>query len=458
MSQRIKMPERDPNVRNKDFKEVNSGYTEEQMLEEAKRCLQCKKPFCMEGCPVEINIPGFIKHLSNNDPAAAFSVITEKNNLPAVCGRVCPQENQCEKHCILAKKGESVAIGNLERYTADWAAKNIEENVDISLDKNNIKVAVIGSGPAGLTCAGDLAKLGYDITIFESLHDTGGVLRYGIPEFRLPIEVLDKEINALKTMGIKFVLNTLVGRTKTIKDIFEEGYKAVFVGTGAGLPVFLGIEGENFNHVYSANEFLVRVNLMRSFNFPEYDTPMYNGKNVVVIGGGNTAMDSVRTALRLGAESVKLVYRRTENEMPARKEERMHAKEEGVEFVTLTNPVRFIADEKNCVKAVECTKMQLGEPDASGRKRPEEVKGSNFTIETDMVVLALGLNPNPILPSLTEGLNTDSRGYLIVDDNYMTTLPGVFAGGDIIGGDTVIQAMGMGKQAAKKIDDYLKNK
>ncbi len=458
MSQRVKMPERDPNIRNKDFEEVNSGYTSEQMLEEAKRCLQCKKPFCVQGCPVEINIPGFIKHLSENDPAGAYSVIKEKNNLPAVCGRVCPQENQCEKHCILSKKGESIAIGNLERYTADWAAKNLKEEAVLPKKKNNIKIAVIGSGPAGLTCAGDLAKLGYDVTIFESLHDTGGVLRYGIPEFRLPIDVLNKEVDALKEMGIKFILNTLVGRTKTIKDLFDEGYKSIFIGTGAGLPVFLGIEGENLNHIYSANEFLVRVNLMRSFIFPEYDTPMYKGKNVVVIGGGNTAMDSVRTAMRLGAESVKLIYRRTESEMPARKEERLHAKEEGVEFIPLTNPVRFIGDEKNFVKAVECLKMELGEPDESGRRRPQKVEGSNFIIETDMVVLALGLNPNPVLSSLTEGLETDEDGYLKIDENYMTTIPGIFAGGDIAGGDTVIQAMGMGKQAAKKMDIYLQNK
>lgn len=458
MPQRVKMPEREPSARNKDFEEVNSGYTSQQMLEETKRCLQCKKPFCVEGCPVEINIPGFIKHLSQNDPAGAYALIKEKNNLPAVCGRVCPQENQCEKYCILSKKGESVAIGNLERYCADWAAKNLEEKAAPPKEKTNIKIAVIGSGPAGLTCAGDMAKLGYDVTIFESLHDTGGVLRYGIPEFRLPIDVLDREVNALKDMGIKIVLNNLIGRTKTIKDLFAEGYKSVFIGTGAGLPVFLGIEGENLNHIYSANEFLVRVNLMRSFIFPDYDTPMYAGQNVVVIGGGNTAMDSARTAVRLGAKNVKILYRRTESEMPARREERLHAKEEGVEFVVLTNPVKFTGDEKDRVKAVECLKMELGEPDESGRRRPRKIEGSNFIIETDMVVLALGLNPNPVLSSLTKGLETDDRGYLLIDDNYMTTLPGIFAGGDIAGGDTVIQAMGMGKQAAKRMDAYLKRK
>jgi glutamate synthase (NADPH/NADH) small chain len=452
----MKMPERLPDERNKDFEQVNTGYTHNQMLEESKRCLQCKKPFCVEGCPVEIDIPKFIKELSNDNPAQAIKILQRKNNLPAVCGRVCPQENQCEKYCILSRKGESVAIGNLERYSADWAAANIkEQNASADIKRNGIKIAVVGSGPAGLTAAGDLANMGYEVTVFESLHDIGGVLRYGIPEFRLPIEVLDIEINNLKNMGIKFVLNTLIGRTKTVKELFEEGFKSIFIGTGAGLPAFLGIEGENLNHIYSANEFLVRVNLMRAFDFPNYDTPVYKGKNIAVIGGGNTAMDSARTALRLGASSVKLVYRRTENEMPARKEERLHAKEEGVEFVTLTNPVKFIGDEKGFVKAVECVKMELGDPDESGRRRPKKIENSNFLTETDTVILALGLNPNPVLPSLTQGLSTDSHGYLIIDDNYMTTIPGVFAGGDIAGGDTVIQAMGMGKQAAKRINEYL---
>jgi len=455
MQARTKMPEREPQIRNKDFLEVNKGYTREEMINEAKRCVQCKKALCRKGCPVEIDIPAFIKELAQDNALGAIKILKEKNNLPAVCGRVCPQENQCEKYCILTKKGESVAVGNLERYVADWSAQNIKEQV-VAPKTNGVKVAVIGSGPAGLTCAGDLVKLGYEITVFESLHDTGGVLRYGIPEFRLPSEVLDKEIDGLKQMGVKFVLNTLIGRTKTLQDLFNEGYKSVFVGTGAGLPVFLGVEGENLNNVYSANEFLVRVNLMRAFDFPSYDTPVYKAKNVVVIGGGNTAMDSVRTALRLGAQSVKLVYRRTENEMPARKEEIAHAKEEGVECVTLTNPVKFIGDDKKFVKGVECVKMELGEPDDSGRRRPREVKGSNFIIDCDMVILALGLNPNPVLPSLTDGLKTDKHGYLIIDEKLMTTIPGVFAGGDIAGGDTVIQAMGMGKQAAKNMDEYLK--
>lgn len=454
MSQRIKMIEREPNIRNKDFKEVNLGYTDEQALLEAKRCLHCKNPMCMTGCPVEVNIPEFIRCLADNDQAGAIKIIKEKSNLPAVCGRVCPQEKQCESKCILGIKQEPIAIGNLERYAADWALKNIkEEKYDIK--PNGKKVAVVGSGPAGLTCAGDLAKLGYDVTIFESLHDSGGVLRYGIPEFRLPVVVLDREMEALKNLGIKFVFNYLIGRTKTIEDLLGEGFEAIFVGTGAGLPTFPGVEGENLNNIYSANEFLVRINLMNAFLFPEYDTPVHKGKNVVVIGGGNTAMDSVRTAKRIGAESVKLVYRRTQNEMPARLEERKHALEEGIEFIELTAPKKFIADDKGFVKAVECVKMQLTEPDASDRRRPVEIPGSNYIIETDLVVLALGLNPNPILPSLTKGLQTDKKGHLIVDDKFMTTRKGIFAGGDIAGGSTVIQAMGMGKQAAKNIHNYL---
>ncbi|MCA6079442.1 MAG: NADPH-dependent glutamate synthase [Endomicrobium sp.] len=455
MSRKIKMPERDPEIRKRDFKQVNTGYTRDEMLKEAGRCLQCKKPTCIGGCPVEIDIPGFIKHLAGNDTARALKVLKQKNNLSAVCGRVCPQENQCEKLCILAKKGESVCIGNLERYAADVAIENSDDKM--ATEKNGIKVAVVGSGPAGLACSGDLLKMGYDVSVYESLHNSGGVLRYGIPEFRLPKEVLDREIDNLKKLGMRIVLNTLIGRTKTIKELFDDRYKAVFIAVGAGLPVFPGITGENLNHVYCSNEFLVRVNLMRSYDFPDYDTPVYKGKSVVVVGGGNTAMDSARTALRLGAGSVKLIYRRTEKEMPARKEEWLHAKEEGIEFITLTNPIKFIGDEKKFVKAVECVKMELGDYDDSGRRRPQEVKGSNYTIEADAVILALGLHPNPILPLLTEGLNTDSRGYIIIDDNYMTSISGVFAGGDIVGGDTVIEAMGMGKKAARAIADYLKN-
>ncbi|MDR1417617.1 MAG: NADPH-dependent glutamate synthase [Endomicrobium sp.] len=457
MSQKIKMPQREPQVRKKDFEQVNTGYTKEQMLLEAKRCLQCKDPMCVKGCPVEINIPGFIKYLSEDNPKEAIKVLNHKTSLPAICGRVCPQENQCEKNCILGIKGQSVSIGNLERYAADITADNDVESVYVVVEKNNIKVAVIGSGPAGLTCGGDLLKRGYSVTVFESLHDTGGVLRYGIPEFRLPKKVLDTEINKLTKLGMKFILNTLIGRTKTLQDLFNEEFKAIFISVGAGLPKFANIQGENLNHVYCSNEFLVRVNLMRSYDFPNYDTPVYRGKNVVVVGGGNTAIDSARTAVRLGAETVKLIYRRSENEMPARLEEREHAKEEGIEFVTLTNPVKFIGDEKGSVKAVECIKMQLGFPDTSGRRKPIPISNSNYIVETDMVILALGLNPNPILSSLTENLKIDSKGYILIDKNYMTSIKGVFAGGDIVGGDTVISAMGMGKQAAKNIMCYLTN-
>ncbi|MDR1244373.1 MAG: NADPH-dependent glutamate synthase [Endomicrobium sp.] len=453
MSQKVNMPERDPQIRRKDFKQVNTGYSKEEMLAEAKRCLQCKNPMCVKGCPVEINITGFIKYLVEDNPSEAMKVLKQKTNLPAVCGRVCPQENQCEKSCILSKKGEAVSIGNLERYAAD-ATSNIEDN--IAIKKNGIKVAVVGSGPAGLTCGGDLLKLGYDVTVYESLHDSGGVLRYGIPEFRLPKKVLDIEIEKLKKLGMKIVLNTLIGRTKTIKNLFDEEFKVIFVAVGAGLPVFPKIPGENLNHIYCSNEFLVRVNLMCAFDFPHYDTPVYRGKNVIVVGGGNTAIDSARTAIRLGANSVKLIYRRSEEEMPARREERRHAKEEGVEFITLTNPVNFFGDEKKAVKAVECVKMLLGESDESGRRRPYEIEGSNYTIDADMVILALGLHPNPILPSLTKGLNINSHGHIVIDINYMTSIPGIFAGGDIVGGDTVISAMGMGKKAAKAIDNYLK--
>ncbi|MCA6071216.1 MAG: NADPH-dependent glutamate synthase [Endomicrobium sp.] len=455
MSQKIRMPERDPQIRKRDFNQVNTGYTQNEMLAEAKRCLQCKNPMCSKGCPVEVDIPVFIKYLSEDNPKKAIKILNQKSSLPAVCGRVCPQENQCERSCILSRNGESVSIGNLERYAADIFAKDNDNNTVI--EKNNIKIAIVGSGPAGLTCGGDLLKMGYDVTVYESLHDTGGVLRYGIPEFRLPKEVLDIEINKLKNLGMKIVLNTLIGRTKTVQELFDEDYKAVFVAVGAGLPVFPMAPGENLNHIYCSNEFLARVNLMRSFDFPNFDTPVYKGKNVVVVGGGNTAMDSARTAMRLGAEGVKLVYRRSENEMPARKEEQRHAKEEGIEFVTLTNPVRFIGDERKFVQFVECVKMELGESDESGRKHPKEVEGSNHVMEADMVILALGLHPNPILSSLTKGLNTNTKGHIIIDDNFMTSMPGIFAGGDIVGGDTVIEAMGMGKKAARAMDKYLKN-
>ena len=459
MAKRVKMRERSPEERNKDFEQVNLGYGEKEAVEEAKRCLQCKKPLCVKGCPVEIDIPGFIKAVANNNMELAVKILKDKNNLPAVCGRVCPQEVQCENKCVLAKKGEPVAVGNIERYVADWEREHMSSKQKIykNASPNGMKVAVIGSGPAGLTCAGDLARAGFDVTVFESLHDSGGVLRYGIPEFRLPKNVLDYEIEYLKNLGVKIIFNSLVGQTKSIDDLFAEGYKAVFIGTGAGLPSFLNIPGENLNNIYSANEFLVRVNLMDARDFPETDTPVHFGKRAAVIGGGNTAMDSARTALRLGAESVALVYRRSEVEMPARAEEIKHAKEEGIEFMLLTNPVKFIGNEKGFVKEMECVRMELGEPDESGRRRPRPIPGSNFTMPVDLVVIAVGLSPNPLLPSLTKGLTTDADGHIVVNEKMMSSIPGVFAGGDIVGGDTVIVAMGMGKRAAKSIADYLMN-
>ncbi|MHB9156286.1 MAG: NADPH-dependent glutamate synthase, partial [Endomicrobiales bacterium] len=446
MQKRIKMSERSAAERAKDFQQVNLGYSREEAVTEAQRCIQCKKPLCREGCPVEIDIPAFVAALAKNEPAEAARVLKEKNNLPAVCGRVCPQENQCELKCILGKKGEPVAIGNLERYSADWEKENKPAPAPEPRETSPFreKIAVVGSGPAGLTCAADLAVRGYDVTVFESLHKPGGVLRYGIPGFRLPAEILDYELDNLKKRGVKIVLNALIGRTKTVEDLFNEGFKAVFIATGAGLPSFLNVPGENLNHIYSANEFLVRVNLMNAHRFPDHDTPLYLGKKVAVVGGGNTAMDSARTALRLGAEEVTLIYRRSEEEMPARREERHHAREEGIQFQLLTNPVRFLGDETGFVKGVECLRMELGEPDASGRRRPRPVEGSNFVLAIDMAVIAIGLSPNPVLPSLTKGLERDKGGHLVIDGNFMTTLPGVFAGGDITGGETVIEAMGMG--------------
>jgi glutamate synthase (NADPH/NADH) small chain len=456
MSQRNKIPEQKPEERRKNFKEVNLGYTKEQAEAEAKRCLQCKNPTCVKGCPVEINIPGFIKEIAKNNMPESIKVLKDKNNLPAVCGRVCPQEDQCEKNCILAKKGSSVAIGNLERYTADWEQSLFPKGRDVTHPSNGIKIAVVGSGPAGLTCAGDLSKIGYDVTIFESLHAAGGVLRYGIPEFRLSKTILDYEIHSLERLGVKIEKNVLIGRTKSLDDLFSEGFKAVFIGVGAGLPKFMDIPGENLNNIYSTNEFLVRVNMMEAYKFPEHDTPINIGKKVAVIGGGNTAMDSARTALRLGAEEVTLIYRRTEKEMPARIEEFHHAAEEGVKFMFLTTPVKYTGDEKGYVKEMECVKMELAESDESGRRSAKVIPGSNFKIAVDLVVVAIGLSPNPLLPSLTSALKTDSKGEIVIDDNFMTSIKGVFAGGDIVGGETVIQAMGMGKRAARSIDNYLK--
>jgi glutamate synthase (NADPH/NADH) small chain len=456
MQARLKMQERAAAERARDFKEVNTGYTLEEAMQEAKRCLQCKTHPCVGGCPVNVEIPGFIKEIAAGRMEEAVKVLKTRNSLPAVCGRVCPQEEQCEKQCVLGKKGQPIAIGYLERFAADWEKANVKAPaVRITPDANAPRVAIVGSGPAGLTCAGELARMDCAVTIFESLHDTGGVLRYGIPEFRLPKEILDYEVENLRRLGVDIVLNVLIGRTKSVNDLFAERYDAVFLGVGAGLPKFMRLPGENLNNIYSANEFLVRVNLMGGYRFPEYDTPTPEGKKVVVIGGGNTAMDSARTAMRLGAEEVTLIYRRSRQEMPARAEEIHHAEEEGVRFAFLTDPVAYRGDEKGFVREVECQRMELGEPDASGRRKPRPVPGSNFTIPIDMAVVAIGLSPNPLVPSLTEGLKTQPWGELIVDEDFMTTRNGVFAGGDIIGGETVIQAMGMGKRAAHAIKAFL---
>ena len=456
---RVAVTEQDPVERAKNFKEVCLGYDNERAVKEASRCLHCKNPKCVEGCPVSINIPEFISHIKENDIEGAAKEIAKYSSLPAVCGRVCPQESQCEGKCVLGIKGEPIAIGKLEKYAADWAREN---NVDVSFkeESNNIKVAIIGSGPAGLTCAGDLAKKGYDVTIFEALHEPGGVLVYGIPEFRLPKEeVVKAEIDNIKKLGVKIETNVIVGRTITIDEILnDEGFKAVFIGSGAGLPKFMGIPGENANGVFSANEFLTRVNLMKAFK-EDYDTPVKVGKRVAIVGGGNVAMDAARTALRLGAES-HIVYRRSESELPARQEEVHHAKEEGVVFDILTNPVEILSDENGWVKGIKCVKMELGEADDSGRRRPVPVEGSEFVMDLDTVIMSLGTSPNPLISSTTDGLETNKWKCLIADEETgLTTKEGVYAGGDAVtGAATVILAMGAGKKAAKAIDEYLQEK
>ena len=458
---KTEMKKQEPLVRAKNFKEVALGYTEEEALKEASRCLQCKKPFCVDGCPVNINIPAFIKLISEKKYDAAVQKIKETNGLPAVCGRVCPQEEQCELKCIVGKKNEPVGIGRLERFVADRERESgsIEKNAK-ELPKIKIaKVAVVGSGPAGLACAGDLALLGYEVTIYESLHATGGVLRYGIPEFRLPKEILDIEVNYLKKLGVKIELNVLIGKTITIPGLFKLGFKAVFVGTGAGLPSFLGVPGENLTGVYSANEYLSRINLMQAYKFPEMDTPVNTGKIVAVVGAGNVAMDAARVSLRLGAEKVYIVYRRGEEEMPARKEEIENAGEEGVIFHLLTAPLEIIGDPATGkVKALKLIKNKLGEPDASGRKRPEPIPGSEYTLEVDTVVSAIGQSPNPLVPQSMPELKTAKHGNIVTDENTgETSIPGVFAGGDIAtGAATVIAAMGAGKKAAVSIDKYIR--
>ena len=452
------MPSQDPKVRNKNFDEVALGYTEEVAIDEAKRCLQCKNPKCMGGCPVHIHIPEFISLVALGKFEEAYQVISKSSSLPAVCGRVCPQESQCEGLCVRGVKGEPVAIGRLERFVADWHNENTKDAPSKPIS-NGHKVAIVGSGPAGLTCAGDLAKLGYEVTIFEALHLAGGVLVYGIPEFRLPKSIVQKEIDGLKALGVKVETNMVIGRTISIEELKEEyGFEAVFVGSGAGLPKFMNIPGENLKGVFSANEFLTRVNLMKAYK-PTSTTPIKQNKNVAVVGGGNVAMDAARCALRLGAENVYIVYRRGMEELPARKEEVEHAIEEGIIFKLLTNPVEILGDETGTVSGMKCVEMMLGEPDASGRRRPIVKPDSEHTIEVDCVIMSLGTSPNPLIKSTTSGLNTESWGGIIVDDNGLTSVEGVYAGGDAVtGAATVILAMGAGKTAAAGIDEYIKNK
>ena len=455
---RVAVREQDAQVRATNFEEVCYGYNSEEAQLEASRCLNCKNPRCVAACPVNINIPAFINHVMEGDFKAASDVISEDSSLPSICGRVCPQENQCEGSCILGIKGEAVAIGKLERFVGDWSLENDAKSV-AKAEANGNKVAVIGSGPAGLACASDLAKMGYEVTVFEALHKLGGVLVYGIPEFRLPKEkIVAREIDTLKKLGVKFETDVVVGRTITIDSLMEdEGFDAVFIGSGAGLPRFMGIEGENLNGVVSANEFLTRANLMRAYD-EEYDTPIYVGKRVVVVGGGNVAMDAVRTAKRLGAEAA-IVYRRSEAELPARREEVHHAKEEGIEFRMLTNPTSVLGDEKGWVKGLNCVEMELGEPDESGRRSPVEKAGSDFVVECDVVIMALGTSPNPLLKRTTEGLETNRRGCIVASEEGATSREGVFAGGDAVtGAATVILAMGAGRKAAKAIDEYVKSK
>ena len=456
MMKKVPVREQDAKERACNFEEVCLGYTADEAVAEAQRCLNCKNAHCVQGCPVSINIPGFVEKVKEGDFAAAYQVISESSALPAVCGRVCPQESQCEGKCIRGIKGEAVSIGKLERFVADWARENNIRPVG-AVEKKEKKVAVIGSGPAGLTCAGDLAKMGYDVTIFEALHEAGGVLVYGIPEFRLPKEnVVKKEIENVLSLGVKIETNVIVGKSVTIDELLnEEGYSAVFIGSGAGLPKFMGIPGENANGVFSANEYLTRSNLMKAFQ-ADSATPIMESKKVAVVGGGNVAMDAARTALRLGAE-VHIVYRRSEEELPARVEEVHHAKQEGIIFDLLTNPVEILEDEKGWVKGMKCVRMELGEPDASGRRRPVEIPGSEFTLELDTVIMALGTSPNPLISSTTEGLETNKRKCIVAsEENGQTSKAAVFAGGDAVtGAATVILAMGAGKAGAKGIDEYL---
>lgn len=453
--QKTPMPEQAPLVRIGNFEEVSMGYTAEMAINEAQRCLNCKHQPCVAGCPVGVKIPNFIAQITKGDFEGAYQTIHETNGLPAVCGRVCPQESQCESKCVRAIKGESVAIGRLERFVADWHMQNAQEDV-VTAPRNGHKVAVVGSGPAGLACAADLNKKGYSVTVFEAFHTAGGVLMYGIPEFRLPKTIVQQEIDALKRAGVEVQTNMVIGKVLDIDELLEQGFEAVFVGTGAGLPLFLGVPGENLSGVLSANEFLTRINLMKGYR-TEYDTPVPQGKRVAVIGGGNVAMDAARCAKRLGADDVYVVYRRGEQEMPARLEEIHHAKEEGIEFLFLTAPVAVHGNEQGRVSALECVSMELGEPDASGRRRPQEIKGSNQQLPVDLVIVAIGNSPNPLIRMTTEGLDVNRHGCLIVNEETLqTTREKIYAGGDIVtGAATVILAMGAGKQAARSIDQYL---
>jgi glutamate synthase (NADPH/NADH) small chain len=455
---RVSIPKQSPLERRQNFREVALGYTDDMAMEEASRCLQCKKPRCIEGCPVDIDIPDFIRAIRDGDMDEAVRVLKSKNSLPGICGRVCPQEVQCEAHCVLAKKWAPIAIGRLERYVADWELGQKEMKRPAMKEPTGKKVAVVGSGPAGLTCAADLARMGHMVTIFEALHVAGGVLVYGIPEFRLPKDIVQQEVDYVQSLGVEIQLDSVVGRLVTVDELLSDGYDAVFLGIGAGAPMFMNLPGENLNGVYSANEYLTRINLMKAYLFPKYDTPISRGRKVAVIGGGNVAMDAARWAVRLGSE-VYLVYRRSEEEMPARTEEIENAKEEGIIFKLLTNPTRFIGDENGWVVAMECIEMELGEPDSSGRRRPVPKKGSEHMLDVDTVILALGTRPNPLVQRSTPGLETSKWGTIVADENGRTSKDGVWAGGDIVtGGATVISAMGAGKLAAADMDGWLRGR
>ncbi len=451
------MPHQEPLVRNKNFLEVATGYDAQTAMDEALRCLHCKHKPCISGCPVQIHIPDFIAKVAEGDFEAAYQIISESSSLPAVCGRVCPQERQCESKCVRGIKGDAVSIGRLERFVADWHNSHCKVWPAVP-ERNGHKVAVIGSGPSGLTCAGDLARLGYDVTVFEALHIAGGVLVYGIPEFRLPKKIVELEVNGLKALGVKIVTNVVIGRSMSIDDLFDDGFEAVYIGSGAGLPRFMGIPGESLKEVYSANEYLTRVNLMKAYQ-PGSTTPIYHARKVAVVGGGNVAMDAARSAIRLGAEEVYVLYRRSFEEIPARQEEVQHAQEEQIRFQTLTNPVEILGSDDGNVIGVRCIRMELGEPDATGRRRPVPVPDSDFVIDADCVIMAIGTSPNPLIKSTTGGLEENARGGIVADENGCTSRDGVFAGGDTVtGAATVIKAMGAGKIAAKSIDAYIQNR